>query len=186
MSFILEFGGRTEVAFKVPDGKAIDFDPSGTKCLFDINRNLWFDMRGAGSVQDNQGNFSKWMTLDANEGIAVSGLTSCGAVFFASHDFSRIAAGHMSGDAVFAEEWCEKLGEGLQPFYLIFGTGFDGSARRGGEVLMQYMRRFNIPPSRAPAVKGCGKIFVCRSADKTYGIVCARRSGDLVTSNVAL
>ena len=183
MSFILEFGGRTQVAFKVPDGSAIDFDPSGSECLLNINRNLWFDMKGLASIQDHDGNFSKWMTLEANQGIAVTGLTSCGAIFFANADFSRVAAGHMSGDAVFTEAWCDYLGQRLQPFYLIFGTGFDGSARIGGAVLMQYMKAFEIPPSRAPAVKGCGKIFVCRSEDKKYGIVCATRSGVLMTKN---
>lgn len=165
MSFILEYPRKQNVAFTIAGEQEVEFQPSG-RCVLDINSNFYFNMRGFGLLQNGlQGNFSKWVELNNNEGLAVTGLTSCGAVFVASSDFSRVAAGHMSGDAQYVKEWCDGLlkDSAVQPHFLVFGSGLDGSARTGGEVLMKYMKRFDIPPNRAPAVKGCGSVYVRRS-----------------------
>lgn len=180
MSFGLAFGGRTQVAFRVPDEAEVEFTTSEYKCRFNNRTNTWFDMGSYALFQDPlKGNYSRWISTKRNQGVAVTGLTSCGAIFFANHDFSKIAAGHMSGDAQFVEDWCKLLEYSHKPFYLVFGAGPDGSVSMAGEVLMNYMKRFGIQPNCAPAVQGCSQIFVCRSA-ADYGVVYAQYGGNSI------
>jgi hypothetical protein len=191
---------RASVAFDMTTGTEVDFDDvEEATCILDIHSNLSMNMGDLGlDVDIRHGNFSKWVSLEFNQGVAVTGLTSCGAVFIANRDFSRVAAGHMSGDAQFVEDWCAKLlrsGSGVEPYFILWGTGTSGSRKTGGMVLLQYMRRFGpqpppplpprvgipsiprvgappsrrfgIPPSRAPAVASCGAIFLVRSGRGT-------------------
>src|SRR4051812_10493820 len=103
MSFILS-PRRNSVAFDVTTQARIRFDVTKTTCILDINSNTWINLREFALDEIvNQGNYSNWVPLRANEGVAVSGLTSCGAVFVANNDFSKVAAGHMSGDARFVD-----------------------------------------------------------------------------------
>lgn len=161
MSFILS-QQRPRVAFSVPGGNTIAFDLSGYRCMLDIKTNLYFTMPHA-MIQDAfRGNFSTWINVSPSQAVAVSGLTSCGAVFVANTDFSRIAAGHMSGDVQYIEEWCDELGDSDAgpPHYLVWATGPDSSGWRRGTMLMEYMNRLRIPPIRAPAVKSCSEIVL--------------------------
>lgn len=164
MSF--ELGpNRLQVAFDVTTGELIDDKPDDARCKLDIHSNISMDMGGK-EFADNtgEGNFSRWIELQAGEGVAVTGLTSCGAVFLANSDFSRVAAGHMSGDARLAKAWCSYIHKsGTKPSFLLWGTGTSGSRKTGGKVLMSYMDEFGLSPSRAPAVAGCGAIFLVRS-----------------------
>ncbi|MCK9605066.1 MAG: hypothetical protein M0R33_01290 [Methylomonas sp.] len=158
---------RSSVAFDMTTGAEVSFDVENASCILDIHSNISMNMAEFGLPEFlTHGNFSKWVSLDANEGVAVTGLTSCGAVFIANKDFSRVAAGHMSGDARFVKDWCNKLSNSnsnVQPHFILWGTGPTGSRKTGGKVLMEYMRYFGISPSRAPAVASCGAIFLVRS-----------------------
>ena len=164
MSF--ELGpNRLQVAFDITTGELIDDKPDDARCKLDIHSNISMDMGGMQFADDtSEGNFSRWVELQAGEGVAVTGLTSCGAVFLANSDFSRVAAGHMSGDARLAKAWCSYIHKsGTQPAFLLWGTGAIGARGWGGRVLMSYMKEFRLAPSRAPAVAGCGAVFLVRS-----------------------
>lgn len=156
---------RPVVAFDITTGQEVDAQPDDAKCKLDIHSNLAIDMGGMGYRSDAcLGNYSTWVDLQANEGVAVTGLTSCGAVFLANSDFSKVAAGHMSGDAQFFDDWCRSLlRTQTKPAFLLWGTGTTGSRSRGGKMLMAYMKAFGLSPSRAPAVASCGAIFLVRS-----------------------
>lgn len=184
MSYILQFPDRKQVAFRVPGDNQIPYLPPQDPPILDISSNLPYgvNMGAHKLIQDYvRGNFSKWISVPRGLGVAVSGLTSCAAIFAASENFDWIAAGHMSGDAQFVKQWCEELlhaTPGVAVKYLIFGTGPDSSARRGGSVLLEYMRFCGISPARAPAVKGCGSILVHRSPGDSASVY-ARRDTSL-------
>ena len=189
MSFELN-ADRTEVAFYVRGGTAIeDFDETAVTLVLDISSNMHMDMgdhafRGTVSKSNQTpGNFSGWVALKPGQGVAVSGLTSCGAVFLANQDFSRIAAAHMSGDAHFAEDWATQLGKDA-PHFLLWGTGPDGSRSSGGQVLWEYMKGLKIPPARAQAVAGCGCIALTASgvalASRSTRFFACKRSGQAI------
>ena len=158
---------RRSIAFDMPSGNRIDEQPDGYDCVLDIHSNVVMDLGAMGlGTYGHQGNYSGWVSLADNEGVAVTGLTSCGAVLVANPDFSRVAAGHMSGDACFVKDWCAALTTGrnaVQPAYMLWGTGPTGSRSTGGQMLMQYMKAFGLNPAHAPAVAACGAIFLVRS-----------------------
>jgi hypothetical protein len=197
MSFELNQHRKT-VAFDLPTGAPISsVDLSKITCILDIYSNVPINMDGLGFHEfDKYGNFSTWVSLKSNQAVAVTGLTSCGAVFIANGDFTRVAAGHMSGDAQFVAGWCEKLksiGRGIEPSYILWGTGTDGSRRTGGSVLAQYGEFFNIPLTRAPDVVSCGAILLARSPSGS-GVAYAsylpdisfRRAGQAVREDLTL
>ena len=172
---------RHSVAFEMTTGKVVGdaAQAADATCILDIHSNLAMNMVDFGlELEGNRGNYSKWVTLAPNEGIAVTGLTSCGAIFVANGDFSRVAAGHMSGDAQFVEEWCASLMKSsVTPTFILYGTGTSGSRETGGKVLSKYMKYINnLPPVRAPAVASCGSIFLVRS---TRGLAVASRNPEL-------
>jgi hypothetical protein len=104
---------RSSVTFDMTTGAEVDVTVENATCILDIHSNISMNMAEFGLDElRSHGNFSRWVSLDAEEGVAVTGLTSCGAVFVANKDFSRVAAGHMSGDAQFVEGWCRKLSSG--------------------------------------------------------------------------
>jgi hypothetical protein len=139
---------------------------SNVTCVLDIHSNLAISMGNFGLGDfDNSGNYSTWVPLADNEGVAVTGLTSCGAVLVANHNFSQVAAGHMSGDARFVSGWCKYLMSArVKPAFMLWGTGTSGSRETGGSVLMQYMNALRLQPSKAPAVASCGSILLARSS----------------------
>jgi hypothetical protein len=173
MSFLLS-PQRSSVAFDLTTGAEVRFEVEQATCILDIHSNRAINMADFGLDEfRTHGNFSKWVSLDENEGVAVTGLTSCGAVFLANRDCSRVAAGHMSGDARFVGGWCAKLADSspkVEPYFILWGTGPDGSRKTGGKLLLDYMRWFGISPSRAPAVAACGALFLVRSR---AGVACA-------------
>lgn len=175
MSYLLR-PQRRRVAFNVRTGAQTNFDLSPYMCILNIKTNMYFYMTFA-SLQDARfGNFSSWVPIDPGEAIAVTGLASCGGVFFANSDFSMVAAGHMSGDAQFVAQWCDSLAEdGVRPHYLLWATGPDGSRSLGGRALRQYMRRFGINPVRAPAVANCTQIVLSQD-----GLVHAAYGDDII------
>ena len=157
---------RDSVTFNVLTGAKVEFDVGNATCVLDIHSNLFIDMAKHG-LHQKSGNYSRWVSLNDNEGVAVTGLTSCGAVFIANREFSRIAAGHMSGDAFLAQEWLDALlkDASIKPWFMVWGTGPTGSRRTGGTVLRQYMKALDISSmARAPAVAGCGAVFLVKSA----------------------
>ncbi|MCF7993570.1 MAG: hypothetical protein K9L32_00615 [Chromatiaceae bacterium] len=176
MSFLLD-QSRPSVAFNMRTGREeVDFEVEKATCKLDIHSNQSINMGEFGLVLPGaNGNFSDWVELESNQCVAVTGLASCGAVFIAKNDFSRVAAGHMGGDAHFFDGWCSALlgrGEDARNYWILWGTGPDGSRRTGGMYLLKYMERFGVvPPSRAPAVVSCGAITLVRSA--TTGIAYA-------------
>jgi hypothetical protein len=153
------------VTFDVRTGVEVEFDVEKATCMLDIRSNTYINM-AEHNLYQHSGNYSKWVHLNDNQGVAVTGLTSCGAVFLANSDLSRIAAGHMSGDALYAEKWLDALLEGgkIKPSFMVWGTGTSGSRKTGGSILLRYMEALGIPPSRAPAVAGCGAVFLVKSA----------------------
>jgi hypothetical protein len=178
---------RENLTFDAVTGAEAQFDIRAATCVLDIHSNILFDMHDYG-LHQTSGNYSKWVHLDDNQGVAVTGLASCGAVFLANEDFSRVAAGHMSGDALYAAEWLCKLMAGGHrgtriPRFILWATGTSGSrsVRFGGHVLLKYMGTFNIPPSRAPAVAGCGAVLLIKSA--AGAIVHASRSHEIAGCN---
>src|SRR5262245_36022509 len=178
MSFMLS-EECPSVTFAMMGAAEVMFDVQNATCILDIHSNLPMNMGRFGLNEiENQGNYSKWVSLQPNQGVAVTGLASCGAVFVANIDFSRIAAGHMSGDAQFVEDWCKKLltsSPTVTPHFVLWGTGPDGGLKSGGMVLLDYMNKFKIPPVRAPAVAKCSQIFLMRS-QTGGGIACASRT----------
>jgi len=184
MSHALEFPDRMQMAFRVPGDNQIPYSPPQNPPILNIYTNLPLNMGAHGLINDySRGNFSKWISVPQGFGVAVSGLTSCAAIFAASENFDWIAAGHMSGDAQFVNQWCEELLHGAPDVavrYLIFGTGPDSSARRAGSVLMEYMQFWHISPACAPAVKGCGSILVQRSPGGESASVYARHDTNLL------
>src|SRR5689334_16842287 len=93
---------RSSVAFAMDTGEQIQERPDDFDCVLDIYSNRTLDLGPVGLGEfGHQGNYSGWMALSDNEGVAVTGLTSCGAVLVANANFSFVAAGHMSGDARF-------------------------------------------------------------------------------------
>lgn len=193
MSFILPIAADAQVTFTIPDGTAnsrLPAAPTGFNCLLNISSNLPSQMAnksGAELIAFStvfEGNFSGWVTLAPNDAIAVSGLTSCGAVFVANHNFSKVAAGHMSGDVQFVKRWCELLAEDttINPHYMLFATGNSGGYN-AGEVLKSYMKTWGMwaHPVRAPSVKNVGSVLLCRSAAGNMGVVHAQRDSSLVS-----
>jgi hypothetical protein len=170
---------RTSVTFNMNNGALVDFDLKNTSCVLDIYSNVKINMADYRMEEvDAMGNYSKWVDLNFYDGVAVTGLTSCGAVFVADQTFSCVAAAHMGGDAQFAEDWCEKLVSSrpkVVPYYILWGTGPDGSRSSGGKILLEYAKHLNVPFTRAPAVAACGAIFLARTPT---GIAAASRSTD--------
>jgi len=159
---------RRWIAFDMTTGSTLSETADNVTCVLDIHSNLAMNMGNFGLDRfSSSGNYSVWVPLVDNEGVAVTGLTSCGAVLVANRDFSRVAAGHMSGDATFVNGWCDYLMNnraGVRPAFMLWGTGTSGSRKTGGKVLMQYMKALKLSPSKAPAVASCGSILLARSS----------------------
>jgi hypothetical protein len=191
MSFELPAVNGAKIAFKIPNGmpeSVLSEDPRDFNVKIDISTNMYAGRSVVGQNflsmnGEEDGNFSNWIDLAINEAAAVSGLTSCGAIFCANSDFSKVAVGHMSGDVRYSETWVNllKRSNKIKPYYMVFATGNDGGYN-AGEILMNYMVAFDMRrhPLRAPAVKSCGSIALIRaSADSA--VVFARRGASSFT-----
>jgi hypothetical protein len=163
-SYIIQYPKPTQLAISVPDGKEITYSSPEKSPILNISSNLYMGMNGYGLIQDNQGNFSISIKVPPGSSVTVSMLDSCCAIFLISEDFDSIAAGHMSGDAVFVEDWCKKLSKSSAPKYLIWGFGGKSSLMLSQKVLAEYIKCCNIEPKNVFAVYGCGSIQVQRSS----------------------
>jgi hypothetical protein len=178
-SFVILDQHSNTVAFDLRTGAQISFDLSKITCILDIYSNAGTTMEGLGLPKfDKDGTFSTWVSLEPNQAVAVTGLASCGAVFIANGDFTRVAAGHIGGNASFVADWCEELqriDRGIKPSYVLLGTGPAGSPDTSG-ILRQYVECFHISADCARDVVSCSKILLARSQS---GVVYASRSGDI-------
>ena len=191
MTYEISKDPDASVTFPMPNdgqGGTLANAPTGFNCLVNISSNLppWMISNPGShhfSIADpNKGNFTNWMTLGPMDAMAVSGLDSCGAIFVTNHNFSQVAAGHMSGDVQFVEDWCTLLSWSphIAPHYLVFACGHNGGYN-SGEVLGKYMTAFDLwsHPVRAPTITGTGSVLLMRTA--VGAVVHARRNSTLIS-----
>lgn len=124
-----------------------------------------------------KGNYSSWIDVNITQSVAVSGMASCASLFVGNHDWSKIAACHMSGQAQFSKGWCEKLLEAgnVKPCFFVFTTSEESTSDK--DILAKYKKKLNVKDYLR--IKGCGAILVQRIIGGKSVVFAGRNNSDI-------